>query len=501
MGCDEVKSPEPPKIDTSKLPAGVQFPRGQGEQGFSALSDAKAGISDALKGAENLIKENVQAVGEALNPQALGDKIGQAIGSIAGGIKDTVQSAVDGVNGLASQLSSFGTKSAESAKTASQGKLSFAGTAGKNKCEEEYIQKAARFNTGVKSKANAKANNLSEKEKRQMAEDPEKDKQVKEKIAAEVATETQEEVAQQAKTEDKEKRTTQDNLHSELLAVTPKQEKCDLNYLGYLLTQMSWYQSGLYLQLRRGRTVGESLQLLGEHPERFVDPPVTTITTMIDATVKIKTIAKLIKYLKTLWDENCEEFSPKPDDFFGVFGAPPRFDVYMQSIRPNVYGPNARVTTHDTNKWPGDKMLTEYFELWDHSSWMLQELSSTGVSKTISDKGLGSGPVGILSVIDYTASSVNTNWYDDVKSALGGSELQSAVTEYISRTQAEIHDKYNMEYSQGKYLIGFNNNVPQDVQVYEKNFLIEAQVNFSSYDVNSIKYISDSDELTKKALA
>ena len=132
---------------------------------------------------------------------------------------------------------------------------------------------------------------------------------------------------------------------------------------------------------------------------------------------------------------------------------------------------------------------------------MLQELSSTGVSKTISDKGLGGGPVGILSVIDYTASNVNTNWYDDVKSALGGSDLQSAVTEYVSRTQAEIHDKYNMEYSQGKYLIGFNNNVPQDVQVYEKNFLIEAQVNFSSYDVNSIKYISDSDELTKKALA
>ena len=222
---------------------------------------------------------------------------------------------------------------------------------------------------------------------------------------------------------------------------------------------------------------------------------------MIDATVKIKTIAKLIKYLKTLWDESCEEFSPKPDDFFGVFGAPPRFDVYMQSIRPNVYGPNARFATHDTNKWAGDKMLTEYFELWDQSSWMLQELSSTGVSKTISDKGLGSGPVGILSVIDYTASNVNTNWYDDVKSALGGSELQSAVTDYVSRTQAEIHDKYNMEYSQGKYLIGFNNNVPQDVQVYEKNFLIEAQVNFSSYDVNSIRYISDSDELTKKALA
>lgn len=509
MGCDKVQAPEAPKIDTSKLPEGVSFPRGQDADAFASVSDAKAGISNALKGAENLIKDNVKAMGEALNPEAIGNKIGQAVGGIAGQIKDTVTSAVDGINGLAASLKDLGNKKPEMSQVSKPGasSLGLASLSQKNKCEEKYIQKASRFNSGVKSKAANKANNLSEKEKRDMAADPEKDKQVKEKIEAEVAAETQEETAKEASKEDKEDRSTQENLQSELLAVAPKQEKCDLNYLSHLLTQMSYYQTKMYSALRSCRFATEALVTAALSPERYNTAPVNSAWALMHAGIAINVYGKLSKALVTKWDENCTEFKPAEGEFFGTAGAPRKFEEYMQSIRSDKYGANAKVTTHDTTKWGYKKMLLEYFEMWESASWMQNELTTSGSTKTINDKGLGGGGEGLLS-INTDLARVIGDWYSLAQSIMSGgvsefSDIARDVQYYVEvDVLPEIAEQFDqLELSQGKVFVGIDNNAGQEFQLFEKNFLVEANVNYNNMSVSNVKYISNSDTVTEEALA
>ena len=75
MGCDEIKPPEVPELDTSKL-------KGELPEGIS-LGDLKAPVSkstlsDSLKGAGGLITSNAKKLGDSFSPDAIAGKIGDA---------------------------------------------------------------------------------------------------------------------------------------------------------------------------------------------------------------------------------------------------------------------------------------------------------------------------------------------------------------------------------------------------------------------------------------
>ena len=66
----------------------------------------------------------------------------------------------------------------------------------------------------------------------------------------------------------------------------------------------------------------------------------------------------------------------------------------------------------------------------------------------------------------------------------------------------EIVEQFDqLELSQGKAYVGIDNNAGQEFQLFEKNFLVEANLNYSNMSVSNVKYISNSDTETEEALA
>jgi hypothetical protein len=178
----------------------------------------------------------------------------------------------------------------------------------------------------------------------------------------------------------------------------------------------------------------------------------------------------------------------------------------MKSTRTEKYGMNARVLTHahDGVRYRGEKMLEKYFELWDESSWMLKDLNTDGATQDIIDAGLsGGGSVGLLSIPDIYSNV--SDWYTQFNTHITGgtewrSNIQQEMRDYVYQTQQpEILTRFNIEQDDGKVLLDVTNNTGQPQQQYERNFLIQASVNWSSLSISSLEYIGV-DQQTKQVI-
>lgn len=480
MGCDKIKPPEIPSVDPSKLPVGVSFPGGQDADSFAASASKNSTLSDAVKGAENLIDKNVKSATEALNPEKIGEAIGTAIAGVANTITGLVDSAVAGVNGVADSISKLGQSPLEknspealvSSVKAKTTEAELALLKQKKKCEEEFIKKAAEKNAEIKSKATAKADALSPEVKKAMASDPEEKARQLAKIENEVKEEMHAKLTEEQKEKPVEEKSVQDILHAELIIPVQKSgaEKIDPHFTDMLLKQMCFYQLKMHECIRSIQV--ETTALLtdaGLIKTSATYLPEASIYKIYVSAIKFQVYARLAGGLTDEWriyygikntytgpgqttgspetDLTPEDVYPQPDNIY-VKNSGVTFSQYMRQLRGDVYGPNAKTPAYTTDgkKKSGEDMLKEYFSLWMYGAgdgvgtWMHQfggdrwydEQSAPGKllkgtppqEYTSGESGSNSGlsDSGLLSVDDSINQFIDYTWYGELEKYLFNSQ-------------------------------------------------------------------------------
>lgn len=248
MGCNDLKPPSPPTLES--LPKNVNLPAGVSLDKVKSMASGK-GLSDAMNNVGGLIGDNLKKLGNALNPASIADRIGSAVESIAGGIADRVNAAVDGLSNLKDQLKAVDPSatleglpgSPDDIKSSIKGKIKGAldfgniqGSLSLGKCEEQFTKQAGEVNKQLKNDVKDAAKKIPGKDKIKMAKDA-KFKQEKEKeIVDQVKQKTANDAQQQAAKPDKESRTAQDKIQSETLKTEKNTVKrVGKAYMDYML--------------------------------------------------------------------------------------------------------------------------------------------------------------------------------------------------------------------------------------------------------------------------
>ena len=166
MGCNDLKPPSPPTLES--LPKNVNLPAGVSLDKVKSMASGK-GLSDAMNNVGGLIGDNLKKLGNALNPASIADRIGSAVESIAGGIADRVNAAVDGLSNLKDQLKAVDPSatleglpgSPDDIKSSIKGKIKGAldfgniqGSLSLGKCEEQFTKQAGEVNKQLKNDNN-----------------------------------------------------------------------------------------------------------------------------------------------------------------------------------------------------------------------------------------------------------------------------------------------------------------------------------------------------------
>ena len=545
-------------MDASKLPDGISLPGGASPEQFASQASAGSMISDAVKGAENLIDKNVKSVSEGLNPEAIGEKIGEALAGVTNTVTGLVDEAVAGVTGLADSIASMGQK-AKSMNTpdgiAGSIKSKLPGTgeldAARKKCEEEYLNKAAKLKADMKSKADAAASQLSAKQKKLMAQDPKYKEQVMSEIKASVESDTLQQVADEAKQVEKKTRSVQDNLHTENLTVVDAVDSVSPEKIISLLNQMSFYHVKMHQTLRSISISTASIIQDEVGAGRFESPPILDMWKIVYNTILFKVYAKLVKDLPKQWDKLGMDSSPVdgPDGTWNAYGSGEMipFGSWIQLEWPGIYAPMGRAAIFDSTgkRRSGEFLTKEYFELWSGESWMLDDsLNADGITQDQQDRGQA-GPLGLLSVdtevlndlireaegldrIDEGERTPQQNWTVETGNVLKQRRWYG-VYEYnvtgrgwrdqqYTPTQAEqlktfVYDKqqqeilkvygdtdfFNMEQQDSSVFVGVDNNASLQVQTYTKNFLVKAEIDWGNNTVVAVE-AGGVNKLTEEAI-
>lgn len=248
MGCNDLKPPSPPTLES--LPSNVNLPSGMSADSLKNMASGK-GLSDAMNNVGGLIGGNLKKLGSALSPAAIGDRIGAAVDSIAGGIADRVNSAVDGLSNLKNQLKSAdpsaileklpGSPDSVRANIQSRitGSLDFGniqGTININKCAETFTKQAGEVNKQLSDSVAAAAGNIPGKDKIKMSQDAEFKQAKEQEIVDTVKQQTASSAQQTTQSPDKDNKTAQDKIQSEVLKTeTISKPRTGKAYIDYML--------------------------------------------------------------------------------------------------------------------------------------------------------------------------------------------------------------------------------------------------------------------------
>ena len=587
MGCDELKPPELPKLDPSQLPEGVSFPDGMSPDAFAAQADSNSMLSDAVKGAENLIDKNVKNLGETLNPEAIGNKIGSAIGGIAGQITGAVEQAAAGISGIGDSIANIGNQKPELSPDSIIGKvkspgpgLDVAALAAKKKCDEEYLNKAAKLKADMQAKADAKIAALSPQDRKLMNESPAKREQIMKNIEAEVADEQAQEAIDSAKKVEKEDRTVQDNLQSnDVTSIKRGSKSGEIQYREDMFWQMVALHTRMNTYMRY--TVNSFQTILvdmllpnRESPNEpsSTDKVVQSLYELVIHVANYRALRSLATHLVQVeWPENCPDYFPAQDADFEDVNR--NFDKYLQSKAYTLYGDDKKIISRTVKPITGKENREEFWKLWDESAWIMDKNNNTdGVFQELIDQGVATNSPGALGVdmeilnnvvasmpqlsiiltnMGADASSVSREYLDGADETLeliqngdfigvlalllSGSFRASVDNETIPYwgtrcvgtvdcypyrntvpadlqtfvyevAQPQVIEKFNLESDPGGGKIVYGVSTPRvdDAnrnRVYEKNFLLETVIDWSTLKVGVSTYLNEEgDERTRKAV-
>ena len=229
--CGDIKIPEVPKFDASKLPTGVNLPAGMSVDSLKAKAE-NPGFSDRLKNAGSAIGANIKNTVSQLNPAAIAERAGEAVTGMIGNIKDSITHMADGLNSLKDKITSFDPSEKlqgispdspsgmmANMKNQAKAKMDGLGSAFKNSsvnCGKTGLGAAGDVNAKAVGAAKGALSGISVKDRISMAKSPAV-KQAKIEEATQTAAETTAaQVTEDAKKPSKEK-SVQQQLHSDTL--------------------------------------------------------------------------------------------------------------------------------------------------------------------------------------------------------------------------------------------------------------------------------------------
>ena len=249
MGCNDLKPPSPPTLES--LPKNVNLPDGVSLDKLKSMASGK-GLSDSMNNVGGLIGDNLKKLGNALNPASIAERVGSAVESIANGIADRVNAAVDGLSNLKDQLKAADPSATleglpgspdqvrSSIKSKIKGTLDFGNIQGSlslSKCGEQFTKQAGEVNKQLKNDVNEATKKIPGKDKIKMAKDDNFKQQKEQEIVNEVKQKTAENAQQQASKPDKESRTAQNKIQSPNLKTEKnKIKRKGQMYVDYMIT-------------------------------------------------------------------------------------------------------------------------------------------------------------------------------------------------------------------------------------------------------------------------
>ena len=417
MGCDEIKPPEVPELDTSKLSGNL--PAGK------SLSDLKAPVSkstlsDSLKGAGGLITSNAKKLGDSFSPDAIAGKIGDAIEGIAGSITSRVDSAVSGLSNLKDRITGFDPSSTaksfipnspEDTLNNVKGKYNgpFAAEAARaaaleKDCGKQFAGKASAVGVKMDDKIKSKTEALTPKERMAALKDPEVAKVQKEKIIAEVKEETNQETVKTSVTIDKEVRTVQSVTQADsVTTVSEKVERCPLTEKWHYLEYMIFLHGIMLSYLREIQTETNAILNHIAYPNRFPNQPILPAAKILNNTVRVMAYRKLMTMTIDLWKNNgCGGISSdSPVSSNGLVG-----DSYRTILRerhPDTFGGRSRIWSYDnTIRTTGTERMDQFFRIWNEEFEIPEDINLNGTLPKIQgyeniQHGTGTDDIGVLS--------------------------------------------------------------------------------------------------------
>lgn len=497
MGCDEIKPPEVPELDTSKL-------KGDLPEGVS-LGDLKAPVSkstlsDSLKGAGGLITSNAKKLGDNFSPDAIAGKIGDAIEGIAGSITSRVDSAVSGLSNLKDRITGFD----PSAKTNSfvpnspedtlnnvKGKYNgpFAAEAARaaaleKDCGKQYAGKASAVGVKIDDKIKSKTEALTPKERMAALKDPEVAAGQKEKIIAEVKEETNQETVKTSVTTDKEVRTVQSVTQADsVTTVSEKVEQCPLTEKWHYLEYMIFLHGVMLGYLRDIQTETNAILNHIAYPNRFPNQPTLPAAKILNSTVRVMAYRKLMTTTIDLWKNNgCGSISSdEPVSSNGLVG-----DSYRTILRerhPDTFGGRSRIWSYDNAiRTTGTERMDQFFRIWNEEFEFPEDINLNGTLPKIRgyeniQHGTGTDDIGVLS--NYSTSRL-THWWNKFTPVFSDACKKNALInkergygrDYAKAAQVEWKPDNSIIVSVPNY--GTN----MVKSYYPREFLIQATINY-----------------------
>lgn len=229
--CGDIKIPEVPKFDASKLPTGVNLPAGMSIDSLKAKAE-NPGFSDRLKNAGNAIGANIKNTVSQLNPAAIADKAAGMVSGMVGNIKDSISNMADGLTSLKNKIAGFDPAEKlkglspdspagmfENMKNQAKSKMDGLGSAFKNagvNCGKTGLGAAGDVSSKATSAAAGALGGISMKDRISMAKSPQVKQAKIEEATQQAAQETTTQVTEAAKKPSKEK-SVQQQLHSATL--------------------------------------------------------------------------------------------------------------------------------------------------------------------------------------------------------------------------------------------------------------------------------------------
>ena len=428
MGCDEIKPPEVPELDTSKLTG--DLPVGISTDDLKAPV-SKSTLSDSLKGAGGLITSNAKKLGDSFSPDAIAGKIGDAIGGIAASITSRVDLAVSGLSNLKDMITgfdpsakakSFVPNSPEETLNNVKGKVSGANDAVaarraalEKDCGKQFAGKASAVGVGLNDKIKSKTEALTPKERVAALKDPEVAKVQKEKIIAEVKEETKQETVKTSVTTDKEVRTVQTVTQADsVTTVSKKVERCPISekwhYLEYML-----FLHGIMLSCLRDIQV-ETNAIINyiSFPKRFPNLPTISAQRILGDTVRVMAYRKLMTMTVDLWKNNgCGDISSDEPASRDVLVGD-SYRTILRNKHPNTFGGRSRVWSYDNAiRTTGTERMDQFFRIWNEEFEFPEDINLNGGLPKIKgyenvQPGTGTDDIGVFS--NFSTSSISYWW-------------------------------------------------------------------------------------------
>lgn len=537
--CGDLNVPKPPEFDASKVPAGVNLPAGMSVDDLKKKSE-NPGLSDKLKNAGTAIGANIKKTANQLNPSAIADRVSGAVSTMVGDIKAGIGHMADGLTSLKDKIAGFNPADKLKGLSPSSPKGAFESMKNKAKsqvdglggrfkgmeldCEKAGLGAAGKVNTLAQGSGAAALSSISNKDRIQMAKDPEFKSAKIDEATQTAVQDTEAKVTESATGDDKAEKSVQEILHSETLPERPGVDPGDgvgINIKEAYLMHAVWmvYKSfqvipaGYMCSYHFRKPTGVMFGLSDK------EEAANTLETIRIAAL-VRALGCVMRALRGQYDLICGDPPPAKEDIFNARRKAPY--TYHEFLMNTAYFPYSHGESHRipgsvyaamNTPWKvihGRKFQQMYWEFWtDVDSYVDKYLTTTGdLTKTMSDP-VQTGKSSDAFWVHHNQPASVPYAHTQVSKALKGktpmNNFQNAlqdsdILEELHKNIKSQKEQYVTRYGTETNLNEDNSIIVADVfipqapayrKVFDTRFLIAIHFNYSTYNIDKLEYLGD----------